>query len=328
MDGYINLLKPAGMTSHDAVAACRRILRMKKIGHTGTLDPMACGVMCICAGKATRAAEYLESDRKSYRCELRLGITSDTGDIWGRISPGDMKRAESVTKQEILEALEKMKGRQLQYPPMYSAVKVNGRKLYEYARKGETAEVKPRPVTIYDIRPVRILEEPGTVVFDADCSKGTYIRTLCTDLGDTLGCGAAMSFLLRTSSGRFHIRDAVTFEEILGAVTEAEGRTAEEILEQRINDPLTADLSRFILPVDSMLDGFGALHLSEAGARRFVNGNEIRIGSVHITEPNTLENNNRFSDLFRVYGPENRFLGTARADRRKELVIADKVFYR
>ena len=328
MDGCINLLKPAGMTSHDAVAAFRRILRMKKIGHTGTLDPMACGVMCICAGKATRAAEYLESDKKTYRCEMRLGITSDTGDIWGNVSPGDADRAAAVTVPEVLAALESLKGPQLQYPPMYSAVKVNGRKLYEYARKGETAEVKPRQVVIHDIRPVRVLEEPAAVVFDVDCSKGTYIRTICTELGEKLGCGAAMSFLLRTSSGRFDIRDAVTFEEILAAVELAEGRPAQEILETRIDAPLTADLSRFILPVDRMLGDFGAIRLNAGGARRYVNGNELRLDAVRITEENTLAENARFADRFRVYGPEAEFLGTAHVNREKNLVTADKVFYR
>ena len=328
MDGCINLLKPAGMTSHDAVGAFRRILRMKKIGHTGTLDPMACGVLCICAGKATRAAEYLESDEKSYRCELRLGMTTDTGDIWGDVTGGSPEAAASVTEEKVLQALESMRGEQLQYPPMYSAVRVNGKKLYEYARKGETVERKPRRILIRDIRPVRVLEEPGVVVFDVDCSKGTYVRTICTDLGEKLGCGAAMSFLLRTASGHLSIRDAVTFEEILREVESVEGLSAEEILGVHGKEPLKADLSRFITPVDRMLSSFGSILLPEAGARRFINGNAVRLDRTEEAEPCRLPEKARFAGMYRVYGPEKQFLGTARIDRQRSLVIADKVFYR
>lgn len=328
MDGFINLLKPAGMTSHDAVGAFRRILRMKKIGHTGTLDPMACGVMCICLGRATRAAEYLESDEKSYRCELQLGVRSDTGDLWGTLSPGDLQRAAAVTAEEARAALDGMKGPRLQYPPMYSAVRVNGKRLYEYARRGEQAEVRPRNIEIFDIRPVRIFEEPGKIVFDVDCSKGTYIRSLCTDLGEQLGCGGVMSFLLRTASGRFRIEDAVTFEEILTAVAVSEGVTASDLMEQRREQPLTADLSSFILPVDRMLSRFGSIEMHEGAARRFVNGGELSLSRVRVTEENTQAEGTRFSDRYRVYGPEKRFLGTAHVDPDRDLVAADKVFYR
>ncbi len=328
MDGFINLLKPAGMTSHDAVASFRRILRIKKIGHTGTLDPMACGVMCVCVGKAARAAEYLENDGKSYRCELKFGLTSDTGDIWGNVTEGDSRAAARITAEQVLEAFESIKGEQLQYPPMYSAVKVKGRKLYEYARKGEKVEVKPRKINIYDIRPVHLFEEPGVVMFDVDCSKGTYVRTICTDLGERFGCGAVMTFLLRTSSGAFELKDAATFEEILAAVGESEGLTSEEILGQRHDEPLKTDLSRYLIPVDRMLSSFGRIDFDSRDAQRFVNGNSTDLKKVRPAEECRLDDSSRFSDFYRVYGPENRFLGTAHIDRQKRTVDVDKVFYR
>lgn len=328
MDGFINLLKPAGMTSHDAVASFRRILRIKKIGHTGTLDPMACGVMCICVGRATRAAEYLESDRKTYRCEMKLGLTSDTGDIWGDVTEYDSAAADGITADLILKALDSMKGEQLQYPPMYSAVKFKGRRLYEYARKGESVEVAPRKITIYDISPVRILEEPRTVMFDVECSKGTYVRTICTELGRMLGCGAVMTFLLRTKSGAFDLADSVTFEEIIAAVSEAEEMSAEEILGRRHDEPLKADLSRYIIPIDQKLDRFGKIFFDRKNAQRFVNGNSTDLKAVRAAEECRSTEDSRFSDHYRVYGPDNGFLGTAYIDREKNTVEVDKVFYR
>lgn len=328
MDGFINLLKPAGMTSHDAVASFRRILRIKKIGHTGTLDPMACGVMCICVGRATRAAEYLESDRKTYRCEMKLGLTSDTGDIWGDVTEFDSAAADRVTEERILEALASMKGEQLQYPPMYSAVKVNGRRLYDYARKGESVEVSPRKITIFDIRPVHVLEEPRTVMFDVECSKGTYVRTICTELGRMLGCGAVMTFLLRTKSGAFDLADAVTFEEIIAAVSEAEEMSAEEIMGRRHDEPLKADLSRYIIPMDRMLDSFGKIYFNKKNAQRFVNGNSTDMKVVRVAEECRGTEDSRFRDHYRVYGPERNFLGIAYIDREKDTVEVDKVFYR
>ena len=327
MDGFINFLKPAGMTSHDAVTAMRRILRMKKIGHTGTLDPMACGVLSICVGNATRAAEYLESDSKSYRCELILGQVTDTGDIWGETVGGDSDAAKLITEEQVREVLASMVGPQEQYPPMFSAIRINGRRLYEYARNGEEVDVKARSIEVYSLEPLHIFEEPGRVMFDVSCSKGTYVRTICTDIGEKLGCGATMSFLVRTSSGDFRIEDSVTMEEMLAVVTEAEGIPGQEILSVRHDEPLKADMSVFIKPADSMLSHFGSVTLDSEEHKKYVNGGKIAMRNARITRQNSLEPGTRHSDIFLVYGPEG-FAGTAKLNIENRVFKADKVFVR
>ena len=327
MDGFINLLKPAGMTSHDAVSAIRRIFRMKKVGHTGTLDPMACGVLSICLGSGTRAAEYLESDDKAYRCELMLGTVTDTGDIWGNVTGGDPEAAKAVTRNQVKDALLCMQGEQLQYPPMYSAIRKNGKHLYEYARKGETVDVEPRRINLYSITPVHVLDEPGRVMFDVVCSKGTYVRTICTDLGERLGCGATMTFLTRTRSGAFHIDDAVTLEEMLLAIEEADGIEPEETLAVKHTGPMRADLGRYVRPVDEMLPYFGSATLDAAQHRLYVNGGKIAKRNASIGRENSLPRENRFCDMFLMYGPEG-FCGTARLDRGTGVFTAGKVLFR
>lgn len=328
MDGFINLLKPAGMTSHDAVSALRRILRMKKIGHTGTLDPMAAGVLVMCVGAGTKAAEYLEADDKSYRCELLLGIETDTGDIWGNIINENKNAAVSVTEDQVRNTLSSMKGIQQQYPPMYSAVRKNGRHLYEYARKGETVEVEPRTININDIRPVYIFHEPGRVIFDVDCSKGTYIRTVCTDVGEKLSCGAAMSCLVRTRSGRFFAEDSVTIEQLCERVSTAEGINIKDVLAKRNDAPLTADMSGFIMPADSMLEGFGSIILGKNESRKYVNGGKIALRNCEDVKRNSRQNSSKYGNVYLVYGPENRFFGTALYDKNRKIFTVGKVFFR
>ncbi|MDD7408894.1 MAG: tRNA pseudouridine(55) synthase TruB [Anaerovoracaceae bacterium] len=328
MDGFINLLKPAGMTSHDAVGAVRRILRNKKTGHTGTLDPRACGVLCICTGRATRAAEYLENSRKAYRCEMRLGITTDTGDIWGTPTGGDMEAAASVVRGAVEKAMTELTGTRLQYPPMYSAIKVNGRKLYEYARNGETAEIKPREITIHSIRPVSIFDEPGVIMFDVECSKGTYVRTLCEEIGELLGCGGTMTMLIRTAAGNMRLEDSVTFEEMLDAVGEAEGLTRDEIMSQRRDEPLKADMSRFITPIDAMLPDFGRIDLSGTEIKKFINGGKVSGRASVPTEPDRLPEGSAYSGIYKIYGPDGSFYGTGKKNRENGVLTADKVFFR
>lgn len=207
MDGVINIYKEAGWTSFDVVARMRGILKMKKIGHTGTLDPAATGVLPVCIGKGTRKVESFMADDKVYRAVMLLGVTTDSQDMTGEILTEDRV---DVTEDEVREAVMSFVGGYDQLPPMYSAKKVGGKKLVDLARKGVEVERKPRFVNIMEIG-IEKMELPR-VVMTVTCSKGTYIRTLCHDIGQKLGCGAAMESLIRTRVGRFRIEDAITID--------------------------------------------------------------------------------------------------------------------
>ena len=184
-DGILILNKPQDWTSHDCVAVCRRVTGVKKVGHGGTLDPMAEGLLPVFIGKATKIMEYLDLDYKTYRCTAKLGITTDTQDVWGEVL--EEKSPAGVTESEIMEKLQAFRGRITQLPPKYSAVRINGKRLYEYARDGEEVEIRPRDVEIKELAVTDIDMDEHTVTFDVTCSKGTYIRTICSDLGDALG---------------------------------------------------------------------------------------------------------------------------------------------
>lgn len=207
MNGVVIVDKPAGITSHDAVARVRRLLGRRRAGHTGTLDPMATGVLPVCVGEATKLASFLAGDDKVYEVTMRLGVRTDTQDMTGRVLAEQEPR---VSEAEIRAALESFAGTIAQAPPQYSAVKVRGRALYKWARKGIRMEAPERLVEIRDIR-LRSIEMPR-VRFDVTCSKGTYVRTLCADMGERLGCGAALERLRRTASGIFRQEDAVAIE--------------------------------------------------------------------------------------------------------------------
>lgn len=208
MDGIVNIYKPPGITSHGAVSRVRKILGIKKVGHTGTLDPDAEGVLPICIGKGTKLAGLLTDADKSYRAVIKLGVVTDTQDASGKILS---QCKPSVSKEEFISAVESFTGKQKQIPPMYSALKVNGRKLCDLARQGIEVERKPREINIFSIE---ISDFDGiTAKLDVACSKGTYIRTLCHDIGQKLGCGAIMQSLVRTKSGIFEISDSVSFED-------------------------------------------------------------------------------------------------------------------
>lgn len=213
MDGVLNLLKPPGMTSHDVVGAVRRALGIKKVGHTGTLDPGVAGVLPICVGRATRLAEFIAGSDKAYRAEITFGVTTDTQDSFGEVlSEAD---ASQIGRGDVAYALTKFQGEIMQVPPMVSAVKVGGKRLYELAREGVEVERAARPVTIHKLQLLDF--RPGlhpTAFVDVVCSKGTYIRTLAADLGAALGVGAHMSYLVRTRSGGFHLNDAATLEDL------------------------------------------------------------------------------------------------------------------
>lgn len=214
MDGVINVLKPPGMTSHDVVAYLRKTLNTKKVGHTGTLDPEAVGVLPVCVGKATRIAEYLTATEKVYRAELILGIKTNTLDIWGEVIEKN-KVCFCPSKKEIEMILNNFIGEIEQIPPMFSAIKIGGKNLYELARQGQEIERVPRKITINDIKLINYIPgEYPQIIIDVKCSKGTYVRTLCSDIGDALGYGGTMSFLLRKVSGSFKIDESYTLEEI------------------------------------------------------------------------------------------------------------------
>jgi len=232
MNGILLVDKPGGWTSMDVCAKLRGVLHQRKIGHSGTLDPMATGLLVVFLGRATRGVEFAESHEKEYRAVMRLGLRTDTQDLTGRILS---ETAPQVSDRALQETLTAFTGEISQLPPMYSAVKVGGRKLYEIARRGGEAERKPRTVQIHELE---LLGREGEgVSLRVRCSKGTYIRTLCSDMGDRLGCGAALAALQRTACGRFTLDQAHSLEAIIAA---AEQGSAEALL----------------LPLDRLFDEF------------------------------------------------------------------------
>ncbi|RKD34481.1 tRNA pseudouridine(55) synthase TruB [Thermohalobacter berrensis] len=210
MNGFINVLKPPGMTSHDVVDFIRKELKIKKVGHTGTLDPYASGVLPICIGKATKLTQYLIEKKKKYRAELVLGKETDTQDKYGKI----INESDFIpTESDIISVINSFKGNIKQIPPMFSAIRHKGKRLYELARKGKKVDRPSREVTIYEISIIKI-DKNKKILFDVECSKGTYIRTLCNDIGKELKTYGYMNFLLRTCVDIFKIEDSFTIDEI------------------------------------------------------------------------------------------------------------------
>ncbi|MBI1987532.1 MAG: tRNA pseudouridine(55) synthase TruB [Nitrospinae bacterium] len=212
MDGILNINKPRGLTSHDVVKRVRRILNIKKVGHAGTLDPEARGVLLVCVGRGTKLVEHLMNLPKLYRGTMRLGIKTDTQDAWGQVI---FQGAEpQFTREQLLGVFSEFTGVIQQIPPMFSALKHQGRRLYDLARQGIQVERQPRQV---QIRALRLLEVSGSLVdFEVECSRGTYVRTLCSDIGDRLGCGAHLSRLERIRVGPFALEEALTLEDLKG----------------------------------------------------------------------------------------------------------------
>jgi tRNA pseudouridine55 synthase len=291
MNGIINILKPSGMTSHDAVAFIRKQLGVKKVGHTGTLDPGAIGVLPICVGKATKLADLITSQNKTYRAELKLGYRTDTGDAYGNIIS---KNEITLNKSQLISSIEKFIGDIEQIPPMYSAIKIKGQKLYELARKGIEVERKPRKIKIEYIKIIDIDTISNTAIIDVRCSKGTYIRTLCSDIGDDYGCGAYMSFLLRTSSGIFSIDDAVTLEEFK---------------ELSSNNKIR----NIIRPIDTMFLHYPKIRVNEKDERLVLNGNKIIISNIEQGQK------------YRIYNKEDKFLCVSQAVKENKDVISLKI---
>lgn len=284
-DGIINVNKPAGWTSQDVCAKLRHVLHIKKIGHTGTLDPMATGVLPVCMGKATRIIEYYDRDAKSYHASMKLGIRTDTLDITGEVI--ETSGYTDVGEKAVTEAFKAYTGHVDQIPPKYSAIKINGRRAYDLAREGKDFDIKPRQITVFENRITRMDLESGEIEFDLCCSKGTYIRTVCDDIGRALGCGAVMTALTRTASGYFRIEDAHTIEEIAEAAEAGPGQ-----------------LGKLVVPADVTLEKLGMITLNDNRITAFQNGNTTRSGGFRITRPS------EFDELFRVYG-SGEFLGVA-----------------
>ncbi len=269
MDGVIIIDKPKGMTSHDIVSAVRKIYKTRRVGHTGTLDPMATGVLPVCVGNATKAADMLTSADKKYSAVMRLGSRTDTLDADGTVTE---EKDVNVAEQDIYSVISEFVGEQDQIPPMYSAIKQNGRKLYELAREGIEVERKPRRVTIFSIE-IKKIDLPY-ISIDVHCSKGTYIRSLCDDIGQRLGCGAVMTELRRTETAGFSIDESHTIDQLSAA-----------------EDPCI-----YLIKTDELFRGYEAIRLNEKQERSIING-------VRMTWRNGTDGN-----MYRLYGHDGRFL--------------------
>lgn len=299
MNGVIVIDKPRDFTSFDVVAVMRRLCKERKIGHTGTLDPMATGVLPLLLGKATRAASLLEDADKVYQADFRLGVDTDTQDSTGVVqAQSDVP----VSREQLLSVLPAFRGEILQIPPMYSAVQKDGKRLYELARKGIEIEREPRPVTIYQLELLDYSEEQRQGTLLVSCSKGTYIRTLCADLGQALGSFGMMTALRRTRACGFSLEEAITLEQ------------ARELAE-------ASQLDGRVLPVDGLFQGCPQITVSGAQSVRFGNGGALALERVKISS-DSLGSGQRI----RVYSPEQEFLGLGEVDLEKQELAVKKLF--
>lgn len=279
INGILNIYKEAGYTSHDVVARLRGIAKQKKIGHTGTLDPDAVGVLPVCLGSATKLCDMMTDRSKEYEALMRLGVTTDTLDMSGRILA---QREVHVSEEEARAAVMSFEGGYEQVPPMYSALKVNGKKLYELAREGREIERRPRHVDIFSIR-VLMVRLPE-VRFAVSCSKGTYIRSLCADIGERLGCGAAMAALERTRVGSFRVEDALTLDRV------------EELF-------AAGTYGAYLTAPDSVFMEHAGASVRAGAARALMNGNPLRLEQLVLGQDRSFGD----GDLLRVYDGGGQF---------------------
>ncbi|EJT6494786.1 tRNA pseudouridine(55) synthase TruB [Clostridium perfringens] len=283
MNGVINIYKNTGMTSFDVVAMVRRVAKMKKVGHTGTLDPAASGVLPVCLGKATKIIDYIMENKKVYRVNLKLGMVTDTYDL-----EGEVLREEDVshiTKDEILNCINSFVGTIDQVPPMYSALKQNGVRLYELARQGIEVHREARKITIYSIENIKI-ESNDNIQMDVFCSKGTYIRSLCYDIGEKLNVGATMTALERIQNGTFTKEEAINIEDL-----------TEELLEKHI------------ISIEKALDSFEKITVNEKFGKLLRNGVKVFDNRMYSEEV-------EFNKLYRVYEDNGVFLGLGKRDEK------------
>lgn len=297
INGVLNIYKEKGYTSHDVVAKLRGILKQKKIGHTGTLDPDAEGVLPVCLGKATKLCDMLTDKDKVYEAGLLLGKTTDTQDITGTVL--EERDTSDLTEDEVRHCIENFVGEQEQIPPMYSALKVNGKKLYELAREGVEIERKPRPVTIHEIE-IEEIDLPH-IRMRVHCSKGTYIRTLCHDIGVKLGCGGCMESLLRTKVSRFELKDSLRLSEI----------------EELQNDD---NLQSVLISIDEMFESLQKVVINPEQERLIYNGNMFA--------EKYLENMPALKDKeqVRVYDTKYQFVGIYRYIEKEKRFSIEKMF--
>lgn len=279
MDGVLNINKPAGMTSHDVVMQVRRLLKEKRVGHTGTLDPSATGVLVLCIGKATRVAQHLEAGEKQYRAVMRLGVITDTLDADGKV----LETRPHVPPEPslVVQVLKQYLGTITQTPPAYSAVKIQGVPSYKLAREGKAVSLKQRLVSIYALE--LISYDHPFVKIDVRCSKGVYIRTLCADIGEALGCGAHVSSLVRTGSGRFGLGDAITLEQLA-----------------MLSD--NNQYEQMLVPIERALEELPPVFINGNDVQKILHGNRIMISG----------HTGRQELLVRVHAADGRLLALAR----------------
>ena len=293
MDGVLNIRKEKGYTSFDVVAKLRGILHMKKIGHTGTLDPEAEGVLPVVLGKATKLVDLLTEKQKMYEALLHLGLETDTQDMTGKVL---REQPVNVTEEEVIAVIRSFLGEQQQIPPMYSALKVDGKKLYELAREGKTVERKPRTVHFYEIE-IKKIELPY-IRFSVTCSKGTYIRTLCHDIGQKLGCGGCMEELIRTRSGNFDLEDSMTLAQVEEAVKNG-------TIENRV------------IRIGQVLKDYPEIFCTREGDRLLENGNALSEKMVR---------NNHKEGWVRMCDSQGEFRGIYQWDNGKKRYQPQKMF--
>lgn len=301
LDGFLNVYKEQGYTSFDVVAKLRGILKQKKIGHTGTLDPMAEGVLLVCLGQATKLSEMLIDKDKTYRCVMLLGKTTDTEDVTGKVLT---ETADIPDEASVIETVNSFIGTYDQIPPMYSAIKVNGKKLYEYARQGIEIERSPREVTIFEVK-IEDVSLPR-VTFTIHCSKGTYIRSLCRDIGEKLGCGAVMEKLVRTEVKNFRVEDSLTLAEI-----------------EQARDQGT--IVSYVMKKELLLPEYSELHIgTDEYARKLLrNGNKLQLSQfAEAVSPETV------TDVpgIRVYDETDSFAAIYRYEKEKSICRPVKMF--
>ena len=297
MNGILCMNKPQDFTSFDVIGKLRGILHMKRLGHTGTLDPMATGVLPILVGTATKACDILPNQDKTYQATVVFGKATDTLDIWGK--PLQDYPEQHVTEAALRAILPEFLGDITQLPPMYSAVSVNGKRLYELARKGETVERPTRTVHIDAITLDAFDETQQTATLTVSCGKGTYIRTLLSDMGQRLGGDAVMTALTRTAACGYPLQDCLTFEQVTAAMADG-------------------TLEEHLLPTDSLFSSYPKLRLNAAQERMFCNGVKLDLKRLRNLQPD--------QDIYTVYGATGTFLGTALADRTQQELRIGKRF--